>query len=581
MIRYNIQWPAGTNEATVELGAYRLARDGVNTGFPAYEHMYRAACALFTERQYARHYWVRRRMKCFCETPWQTWIGPGSIAKSTDAAMCILLHWLAAPSRTTCIVCSTTVAMLEKRIFGELIRYYRLIPDAPGSYRKSDSAIVLGDENSKNGIFGIAILKGSTREALGNIVGLHNEYVGLVIDEMQATREAAVEAATNLSASGREFCFLGMGNPESRLDPLGRYSEPVAGWDAIHPDSCGDGWDTRYGRCEFFDGYKSPAIVEEGGKEKYFFLLNEDAIEDTRLKYGENSPQFWSQRRGFFPPEGLDRTLFSESLLVKGQCFEPLFTWQTSSTPAAGLDPSFSSMGDRCVLQFGEIGKLTHAGSYGLNLTETVSISLEISKETPLSYHIAARVREECDKRGVTPSCFAMDCTGSQTALADVIESEWGRGIMRVEFGGSASDNPVSVDEEVTGKQRYRNRVTELWYIFHNMVLAAMVRGLSRDTAKELVARRLTEKLKPVQLETKTAMKSRTGYSPDIADAHVVLTALVKERFGVMPGAGAHPSHTATGARDYERIVRANDVDGGDCYEHAWTEEFDNVMNVM
>jgi len=566
--RYGIEWPTGTPEATIELGAYRLARDGFNTGHPAWDHMFNAACALFTPQQYARHYWVKRRMECFCKTPWQTWIGPGSVAKSTDAAMCVLLHWLSAPSRTTCVVCSTTVAMLEKRIFGELIRYFQLIPEAPGSYRKSESAIVLGDENSKNGIFGIAVLKGSTREALGNIIGLHNEYVCLVIDEMQATREAAVEAATNLSSSGREFVFLGMGNPESRLDPLGRYSEPTAGWDGLHPDTCGDGWATRYGRCEFFDGYKSPAIVEPNGRQRYHFMLSAEAIESTRQKFGEDSPQFWSQRRGFFPPEGLERTLFTESLFIHNQCFD-IASWKFDNVPVAGLDPSFSSMGDRCILQFGQVGR-TQEDRHCIMLTDTVAIPLKLSKDTPISYFIAEQVMQECMRRGVTHENFAMDCTGTQTALADIIENEWGRGILRIQFGGSASDNVISSDENVRAKDRYKNRVTELWYNLHNYVIAGMIRGLSRDAARELISRRLTAQLKPVQLETKTMMKARTNQSPDIADAHTVLTALVRERFGIVPGAGSDPLKQAQATMAAQQVYMLYDLDGReDSYLHS------------
>ena len=560
MIKYNTQWPEGTSDVTIELGAYRIARDGFDTGLPPWEHMYRAACSLFTSRQYARHYWVKRRMRCFCQTPWQTWIGPGSTAKSTDAAMCVLLHWLSAPSRTTCIVCSTTVTMLEKRIFGELIRYHQLIPDAPGTYIKSEAAIKMGDENSKNGIFGIAILKGSTREALGNIVGIHNEYVGLVIDEMQATREAAVEAATNLSSSGREFFFLGMGNPESRLDPLGRYSEPSSGWEGLHPNTCGEGWVTRYGRCEFFDGYLSPAIVEPNGKAKYHFLLSQDAIDSTRAKYGEDSPQFWSQRRGFFPPEGLDRTIFSESLFVHGHCFDKV-VWKHDPTPVAGLDPSFSSMGDRCCLRFGMFGR-TIDNKYAIELGEKIDIPLKMSKDTPIAYFIAQNVQSECDKRGVTPANFAMDCTAQQTALADIIETEWGAGIMRVQFGGKASKLQISSDETTVGRDRYQNRVTELWYILHNYILADMVRGLDREAAMELSSRRLTEKLTPVQIEPKTAMKQRTGQSPDDADAIVVLTSLIRERYNILPGAGTFANNDPKRVADATRMFVEQDIDG-------------------
>ena len=544
---YGVDWPAGTSAATMELGAYRLARDGFKTGKPAWRHMYDACGLLFPEDRYVRHPWVARRMQAFCEHPWQTWIGPGSTAKSTDAAMCILLHWLSAPSCTTCVVCSTTVTMLEKRIFGELIRYYSRIPDAPGTYRRSESAILLGDENSKNGIFGIAVLRGTVREALGNIIGLHNTYVGLIIDEMQATRRAAVEAATNLSSSGLEFVFLGMGNPESRHDPLGLYSEPKTGWGELHPDTCGDGWETKYGHCEFFDGYQCPAVVEPDGRRKYPFLLSKQAIDETREKYGPDSPQFWSQRRGFFPPEGLDRALFGEGFLAYNRCHEEP-KWASEPIPVAGIDPAFSSMGDRCIVVTGLAGNLICEDGKvrpGFAFTgEPHSIKLDATSSEPLTYRLAADIARVLKLHNISSGGVGIDCTGSQGGLADILEKEHtGPGLHRVQFGGRATDLPAGMtgDEDEIGRNYYGNRVTELWHVLFRFCRAGLVRGVPPEMARELCERQLTEKLKPVTVEPKTRMKLRLGKSPDIADAGVCLASVVREVMGFDPEGGESP----------------------------------------
>ena len=561
---YNIDWPDDVSPVTMELGAYRMSRDGFNTGFPAYEHMFNAAKLLFTEKQYALHPWVKRRMKIFCEHGWATWVGPGAVAKSTDAAMCVLLHWLSAPSRTTCVVCSTTVPMLEKRIFGELVRYYSLIPDAPGKYRRTENAIVLGDENSKNGIFGVAVLKGSTREALGNIIGLHNEYVVLIVDEMQATREAAVEAATNLSSSGKEFIFVGMGNPESRLDPLGRYSTPSAGWENVHPDTCGEGWETPYGWCEFFDGLKCPNVLEPG---RWPFLLSQTAIDQTISRYGDESPQYWTQRRGFFPPEGLERTLFTPTLFSATGSLGHV-VWRTGATPIAGLDPAFSSMGDRCVLQFGEWGEDT-SRSMRLMLGDTTVIPLKTDSGEPISFLIARQVGDECRKRGVIPENLAIDCTGSQISLADLLDRELDGHVHRVNFGGKASDIPLAAGDQAPAKDRCRNRVTELWAALHEFVKCQLVRGVSEEMIQELCSRRLSGPLHPMQIETKTVYRQRLGTSPDVADANAVLIALLRERFGAV----AAPADGTGGgdARTYDDLCRKMDVDSSaQLYLSTW-----------
>jgi len=545
MRKYNIDWGKNASPVSIELAALRLAKDGFDTGYPAWKHMYLAACLLFTPKQYARHYWVKRRMKCFCENAEETWIGPGAIAKSTDAAMCVLLTWLSAPHKTSAMVCSTTIPMLEKRIFGEVVKYYRLIPEAsrPGKYNKSTHSIILkpdepGGENPKNGIFGIAVLKGSVDEAVSNIIGVHNDYVTLVIDEMQATPLAAVEAKTNLSSSGLEFKFLGLGNPMSRTDPLGIYSRPLTGWEGLHPDTCGDGWDTKIGRCEFFDGYKSPNIVEKSGKKLYPFLLSREAIDRTARELGHNSPQFWSQRRGFFPPEGIERTMFSESFFLRNGCYR-MNAWASDALVIAGVDPAFSEGGDECILKIAYLGKAVETGRFTIMFGETIPIQLSVSDDhTPIAYLIANKVIEICKNRGIPPEHLAIDTTGTQGPLADIIETEWARGIYRVNFGGRATTRRVSVDNETIGTEVYVNRVTELWATMYEFCRFKQVSNLTTDVTNQLSARRFPENRPshPMMLEPKREMKARTKESPDRGDAACLVAALVKERFDITPG---------------------------------------------
>src|SRR3990167_2477526 len=272
--KYGMHFSDETSDATIELFMYRYsAKDWQQKAF----HMKNVIVMLYPEslpfgrKGYLWSPWANRRLESWCRNNRQTWIGPSSSGKSTDAGMLVLVHWLSAPDKTTIQVCSTTQNMLEKRIFGK------------------------------------AVLKGTVEQSTGDMIGIHNDYNVLVIDEMQSTRRAAVEAEANLS-TGREFKFLGMGNPVSRLDPLGEYSAPVDGWESVNPSM--EEWKTKKGVTLFFDGRKSPAITEPDGKERYFFLLNQDQIDDVASSDGINSVKFWSQRIGFMPPEGLQNTLF-------------------------------------------------------------------------------------------------------------------------------------------------------------------------------------------------------------------------------------------------------------------------------
>ena len=540
---HGISLPNGTPDVMFSLGAYSLNIIQNGDREERTQLMLESMRLLWPEKIYRVNSWTERRARTFCTEPtgFFTMWGPSSAGKSTDVAAIVLVHWLAAPMITTCTVCSTTRPALIQRIFGEIVRMYLALDHPPGEYKASQTAILLGDENTKNGIFGVAVLIGSIKDAMSNMVGKHNRRNMLVVDEMQGTREAAVEAVSNLQG-GEDFHFIGIGNPESRLDPLGRYSEPVDGWDSINPSM--EEWKTKWGSCIFFDGRKSPAVVEPNGAKKYPYLIKQADI-DQRVKwYGENSPRFWSQTIGFIPPEGLLRTIFSESFFIKHGMIDKV-EWERDWIMVAGLDPSFSTGGDRCVLSFAKVGK-DKTGAWKIEFAENVDIPMEMSSIEPLSYSTARKVKEQCDSRGIQPENFAMDTSGTQSALADIIESEWGKGILRISFTGRPSNLPVSTEENVPASERYTNRVTELWYNLYQYGRHGHIRGMEPTAIKEFCSRLLTEKLNPICVEPKVAMKGRAGQSPDIADSMVIITALVRERMGIMPGQGQVAEATMT-----------------------------------
>ena len=171
-----------------------------------------------------------------------------------------------------------------------------------------------------------------------------------------------------------------------------------------------------------------------------------------------------------------------------------------------------------------------------IELADRIHLKMDVTSEIPLNYNTANQVAEHCNSRGVPASRFAMDCTGAQNALADIIEREWQPGIYRVNFNGRASDNPVSSqDYSRPAKEAYINRVTELWHAFTVFANAGMIKNLDDGAIKEFIARKSLYKNKRRQAEPKKEMKPRVGYSPDIADAIVTGLALIKERMGVYP----------------------------------------------
>ena len=563
--KYGLIFPDGINVPSLELKCYREYENLSKVSalmLPKWQHLLNAITALWPEtfsngkRGIVPNKWLTKCCQAWCANNFLTVWGPTSSGKSKHLGAIILAHWLSAPDKTTCIVCSTTVDMLEKRVFGYIIGLHSMYEgNLPGTYLKTKRSIVLGDEQSINGIFGIAVQRGTVKEALGNMVGIHNEYNVLFIDEMQATREAAVEAHVNLS-TGREAKFAGAGNPESRLDPLGMYSEPTDGWNSITPDS--EEWKTRFGYCIRFDGTKSPGI---DNPERYFFFLQKKQIERIVETKGPDSPVYWSQIRGFIPPEGLERTLFTETLITKFHAMEKA-VWVDSFSVAAGIDPSYAAGGDRCVIKPFKYGIFSDNGLPGVEFLPSEEVHIQLSSGEPVVFQLANDIQIRLQKYGIMPDSIGMDTTGVQGMLADVIEKQWANGIHRVNFGGKPTDLKFSVRDERKAREACKNRVTELWFNLAELIAYDQVRGLDIITVKELCRRRLSSKdLKINWIESKVEMKARTGESPDNADAAVTGIAFLRERLGWIPGSVSSPT-TNPNTKAQMDLAKAFDIDG-------------------
>jgi hypothetical protein len=531
--RYKLDFPSGLSEASVELRCYLIGHSPPDGGLGAHNHLKNAIQALWPENfgsgkvGYCWHEWMERRCHDFCYEPELILWGAGATGKSTDIGILYLADWYAAPDKTTSIVCSTTLPMLNRRIFGEIVRYHRMnYGRVPGEYRATKHSIVLGDENSKNGIFGFAVLQGSVEQARDNIIGQHNERVRLCIDECQSTREAAVAARSNLEKGARDFRFHALGNPLSWLDPLGNLSIPRSGnTEEITPEK--ESWRTKTGGlCTFYDGRKSPAIRDSI---RLHFLITARDIARSAEKEGEDSPDYWQFTIGFIAPEGMLNTVLSDSLIMKHEAMKRA-EWGEAFVWMSGLDPSYSSGGNRCMYQAAKYGLFT-SGVYGVEFQPPIRIKLRAGGSEAITDQIVKRVDQLNRSMGIEPKNFACDTTGSQVTLGDAIEAKIGKGIHRVDSSSRPTTRPVSIRDSTPSNEKYGNLVTELWFAMNQFVINGQIRGLDREGAIEFCSRMIIPG-RPMRLESKREMKKRTAnVSPDNADAKCVIIDMVRSRF--------------------------------------------------
>ena len=502
-------------------------------GLGRYQHAKNAIDQIWNRRKadtFIWNDWSEWMIRSFSEHDWVTVTGPAASWKTTSAAIYALTSFYADPANTVVICTSTTLDGLRRRIWKEISRFHRLCP-LFGHMVQSRNCIQYEKGSDEAGVFGLATDKGEIEKALGKIIGFHAPRVIVFVDEMPYTPEAIVEACVNLETGNRRFEFKGLGNADDHLDPHGRMSEPKAGWESIDVES--EQWVTRRGISVHLDGLKSPNIVDR--TKNYPGLICQADIDTTAEVYGVDSPQFWQMRRGFWAPEGIQKTVLSMPMIVRTHSFDECVFDQDAKNVAA-LDPAFEG-DDRCVLRFGRCGKVF--GKMTLLLKEKYHLQLKALADDPIHYQIQRQVKELCERHQVEPYYFAMDASGEGGGLCSIIQKNWGREILPVEFGGLASDRAVSFTNPKPAREEYDRRVTELWFYFRLLLYNEQIRGLDEQTAIEFCRRWWKFRGPLVSLETKDKMKDRTRQSPDDADCVVVLSELCNVRCGLTESASS------------------------------------------
>tara|TARA_X000001382_G_scaffold104671_1_gene79786 strand:+ start:442 stop:2103 length:1662 start_codon:yes stop_codon:yes gene_type:complete len=544
--RYNLQFSVQLKDIELELYAFRINHRIENGGLGAFKHFKNAANLLWPNLIW--NPWLDKQIESLCENQWVCWAGCGASGKTYSASLYSMVYFLADPAQTSVILTSTTAKMIRKRGWPVIQELYRTCKGGYPAHMvdsKTTLQAVRGDD--KHAIFSIPVLDGSTSKAVANIQGIRSPRTMVIVDEATDTPEAAFEACSNLQKGTKEFKFLAIGNPHSKFDQHGRFATPKNGWSSISIED--QEWETERGVCVRFDGMKSPNML--AGKSKYEFLINEDQIKQAQKYDGEDSPKFWKYTRGMWSPEGVCKTVLSESLIEKYRVMHPAIFIRESNM-IAGLDPAFAG-GDRCVIQLARYGDFDN-GKMGIQLEKNEVIELDAKSSEPVHFQIANRTRQICEENNIHPSKLAIDATGEGGGLCDILAKTWSSEIQRVEFGGKASDRPVSPEDHRPSCDVYANKVTELWFSVRQWAINEQLRNMQHDAAIEFCGRMFDDEKRMTIIERKVDMKSRTGKSPDLADAVALVVEMARRLGGY-----ASATKQTNGNSSWDQLVREYD----------------------
>lgn len=465
--------------------------------------------------------------------------GCASSGKSSKAALWILGNWLCAQEHTTCILTSTSLDQLKRRIWAELCDWIAKSKIRfPLEIIASDTEIRWHKNDKRSAIFGIAVKSGgSVVEATDRLKGVHNRCVFVVIDEMTSVPPAIVFACNNLNKGTKRFQMIGLGNALPGENPHTIHAEPKHGWNSVSVDR--QIWLTKKGGiCLHFDGHRSPALKDP---DRFHFYIKQSELDRDREAYGgENTPEYWTNDRGFWPPSGLSNCVMDMALLNQFNVSDKA-TWKTGWEVGGAFDPAFEG-GDRRVLYPFRWGAFM-SGVAGIEYLPPIIVGVDMSQDVRwIHYQIADAVQALCEgyeiegrKVPILPRNFIMDTTGEGGGLFSVMSGRWSAEIQSVEFGGAAEKEVMFPDRPTTYYETYANKVTMLWYVLRRFIEGDQVRGLSdAETRNELTTREKKMRGGKTAIQPKSEMKGMKHRSPDKADATVIASEFLRRK-GIVP----------------------------------------------
>lgn len=549
IVKYGLKFPAHFNKLDIELHCFKVAHSVEAGGLGKPGHFWRAVALLWGKQNV-----VGNRTKYFIRNPWseemvEEWCteryiavgGPASCSKSETYALLLLLEYLADARNVLGCILSTSLKEARKRIWGSLVEFIRAIPEPGLPLKVIDSQGIIryvsGDyvSSDKASISLVAGERKAEKEAVGKLIGMHNQKVFVIADELSELTPSILEYGMpggNLT-SNPQYKFVGLSNPPGYFDPFALLWKPKAGWVSVTVDDTR--WETEHGIGLHFDANKSPNLSYPEGKEPYPFLPTRQKIEDAKkAEGGENSTRYWRMMRGFPSPGGSEELIYAPSDIIKFRGDERPIWNDWPIIRLAALDPGFTNGGDRSIAYFGTLGTMTN-GTRALCFDEYMELIEDVTnKKENRTYQICRIFAEQCRKRGVLPQNAGVDATGAGSPFCDVLDVVWSPLFNRVRFGGKASDLPVSLTSPQKGFERYYDRVTEIWYSGKELLRQGQLKGIHPDMALEMTTRLYgtTGAEKKIYAESKADMKLRTKRSPDIADAAFIMLDVARQRHG-------------------------------------------------
>lgn len=452
--------------------------------------------------------------------------------KSDAFGMLAVFLYLSDPVQTLVLATSTTIEMAKLRIYKSVKEYWTQVEHyfkqqgstVPGKAVHSKCVIrgvdATGELTDASGIRLVAADKQKGEEATSKVMGAKASGEGglglcvLIADELPDLAANLLTVAYTNLINNPKFYMYGIGNPNLKLDPFGKFCEPEAGWESVKHEP--DEWKTRRGKVIRFDARKNPNLDREDNK--YFWMPTQESIDAAARDFGPKSRKYYRMFVGMWCSDKAPNAIYSESELLGGSGPEPEWDNSTNLIHGAGLDISFTSGGDRSASVEFKCG--TVKGVKHFHVDQVVILDVDAENINP-TYEILHQWKDRCVLKGINPKHAGLDASGAGVPAGQYVNMNWSPYCRKVDFGGKPSGREYVLSRDA--KQDYYNLASELWIQPKLFLRSGQISGLTTDIIEELVAREYhTQEGAKLRIEAKKDIKGRTGRSPDLADAFVI-----------------------------------------------------------
>ncbi len=574
---YGLPWPPGTVQVSKELACFKMCRMGHRGGemLSCFHHYLNIVRILFpdsidiykdvvkskiynTTGRIWNNYFLDITFK-LCSNERQTkkkhvLTGPASANKTHAVALFGFICFLAAPNETMVLVSTTSGVASERKIWGDMKEMHRNckfkeaglpVTGEPIDYK---SMIVfdegkqlydakLNDRDTRNGISVVAIPTDGTGEnALSTIQGSKNTFVIWILDEMAQMKSGVTRPLRNLIPGNPHVHFIGIGNANEPTDPHGEACMPKGGFESLNylhdrEWRSAQGYDVLYlsgDESPNYHPYVNQDAIEISTEYPFPYATNKQGVDmvaedagNGDLERGRGTIDYWKFCIGWWAPTTATSSLYTENLFVETQSTEPpeIFLGDTRTFGAG--DFAFTVGGDDNGFIAVESGR-THRGIKQVKFPGDVkSLKTQASNKADFNKAVAAEFAAQIIANKVAYQDFGGD-TGNDAAIT---LNEISRILKTHDLVGISSNNAAN------NKDKYANRVTEMWFDARDLLRTGIFRGINLQSmmVKQLCQRKYKSVRKGYyQIETKKDMKKRLGRSPDMADTFIYVCEMLK-----------------------------------------------------